>query len=134
MHVSPEDRIKYALTDAEVLQLAKWGVQIEQHYKKPMDMEWAKDGVSNESSVVTNMCQRIDEDFERSMTVARAASVNLHDLPAHGYTMGTARACETCGQRDATKGPLGPHFAILEYVFAAATRSIANIGVAFGFA
>lgn len=41
------EREKFILTDREIEQLAKWAVQIEQHYKKPMDMEWAKDGRSH---------------------------------------------------------------------------------------
>ncbi len=43
---------KFALTDNEVLQLARWAVIIEQHYKKPMDMEWAKDGQSGKLYIV----------------------------------------------------------------------------------
>jgi len=42
--VSQEDRKHFCLTDEEVLKLANWGVLIEEHYKKPMDIEWAKDG------------------------------------------------------------------------------------------
>lgn len=34
----------FALTDKEVLKLARWACIVEDHYKKPMDMEWAKDG------------------------------------------------------------------------------------------
>ncbi|VVB61299.1 putative phosphoenolpyruvate synthase [uncultured archaeon] len=41
---SASDAAKFCLTDAEVLNLAKWGCIIEEHYKKPMDIEWAKDG------------------------------------------------------------------------------------------
>jgi len=37
---------KYVLTDKEITQLANWGILIEKHYKKPMDIEWAKDGKS----------------------------------------------------------------------------------------
>lgn len=44
----PEDRQRYVLSDAEVLQLARWAVLIEQHYKCPMDIEWAKDAVTGE--------------------------------------------------------------------------------------
>ena len=33
-----KDRERFCLTDAEVLKLARWAVQIEKHYKKPMDM------------------------------------------------------------------------------------------------
>jgi pyruvate,water dikinase len=47
-----KDRKKFALTDQEILKLAKWGVLIEKHYGRPMDMEWAKDGVSGEIFIV----------------------------------------------------------------------------------
>jgi pyruvate,water dikinase len=43
---------KFCLTEAEVLQLACWAVQIEEHYKKPMDLEWAKDGVQKRLYIV----------------------------------------------------------------------------------
>ncbi len=42
--VSDTDQNKFSLTDEEIIQLAKWGKQIEDHYKMPMDIEWAKDG------------------------------------------------------------------------------------------
>ena len=41
---TPEERARYVLSDDEILQLARWAVIIEEHYKKPMDIEWAKDG------------------------------------------------------------------------------------------
>jgi pyruvate, water dikinase len=43
---------KFALEDDEVLTLARWAVAIERHYGKPMDMEWAKDGRTNELYVL----------------------------------------------------------------------------------
>ncbi|MFA5127159.1 MAG: phosphoenolpyruvate synthase [Patescibacteria group bacterium] len=52
VRVSVLERNKFCLTDSEVLQLAKWGVTIEKHYKKPMDMEWAKDGVTGRLYIV----------------------------------------------------------------------------------
>ena len=42
--VSQEDRKRFCLTDNEALELARWGLLIEEHYKKGMDIEWAKDG------------------------------------------------------------------------------------------
>ena len=50
--VSEEDKNKFVLTDKEVLQLAKWACVIEEHYKKPMDMEWAKDGKTKKLFIV----------------------------------------------------------------------------------
>lgn len=50
--VSDNDQHKFSLTDKEILQLADWGVKIEQHYKKPMDIEWAKDGITKKLFIV----------------------------------------------------------------------------------
>ena len=41
--VSHEDQERYSITDEQVLTLAKWGMDIEKHYGKPMDIEWALD-------------------------------------------------------------------------------------------
>ena len=50
--VSKEERNKFVLEDDEVLVLAKWACIIEDHYKKPMDMEWAKDGKTGKLFIV----------------------------------------------------------------------------------
>lgn len=42
--VSPADQARQSITDDQVKQLAKWAIEIEKHYNKPMDMEWALDG------------------------------------------------------------------------------------------
>ncbi len=42
--VKPQDQIKFSINDQQVLQLADWAMKIEQHYNKPMDIEWAYDG------------------------------------------------------------------------------------------
>lgn len=47
-----EKRKKWVLSDDEIEQLAKWSYTIEQHYKMPMDIEWAKDGVSEKLFIV----------------------------------------------------------------------------------
>ena len=50
--VSAAESLKYSLNDSEVLQLARWAIAIEEHYKKPMDIEWAKDGLTGELYIV----------------------------------------------------------------------------------
>ncbi len=40
----PEHRNRYSLSDADVAELAGYAVTIEQHYGRPMDIEWGKDG------------------------------------------------------------------------------------------
>jgi pyruvate,water dikinase len=56
--VPNSERAKYAIDDDEILQLARWTAQIEDHYSAvrgsytPMDIEWAKDGITNELFIV----------------------------------------------------------------------------------
>jgi pyruvate,water dikinase len=56
--VAPGDRAKLALTDDEVLELARWACIVEDHYSAkrgqhaPMDLEWAKDGITGELFIV----------------------------------------------------------------------------------
>ena len=47
-----ERQDQYVLTDEEVTQLAKWCLIIEEHYNKPMDIEWAKDGINNKMYIL----------------------------------------------------------------------------------
>ncbi|MCD6571798.1 MAG: phosphoenolpyruvate synthase [Thermoplasmata archaeon] len=47
-----EERKKFVINDDEVLKLAEWACIIEEHYKKPMDMEWAKDGITGDLFIV----------------------------------------------------------------------------------
>ncbi len=42
--VHAEARVRFCINDADVLELAKQALVIEKHYKRPMDIEWAKDG------------------------------------------------------------------------------------------
>lgn len=56
--VDKKDRNVFVLSNEEILTLARWGVEIENHYSEragkltPMDMEWAKDGISGELFIV----------------------------------------------------------------------------------
>ncbi|MBI2649733.1 phosphoenolpyruvate synthase [Candidatus Woesearchaeota archaeon] len=56
--VPPKERLRFVLNDDEILKLAKWACIIEDYYSKkakkfkPMDMEWAKDGATNELFIV----------------------------------------------------------------------------------
>ena len=47
-----ELRNRYSLTDADVEQLARYAVIIEDHYGRPMDIEWGKDGIDGEMYIL----------------------------------------------------------------------------------
>jgi len=52
------DQARFCLTDGEVLTLAGWAIEVERHYSekagqpRPMDIEWAKDGLDGELYLV----------------------------------------------------------------------------------
>lgn len=49
---SEAERRAYVLTDEEILTLGRWAVTVEEHYGRPMDMEWARDGATGELFMV----------------------------------------------------------------------------------
>ncbi|MCA9215223.1 MAG: phosphoenolpyruvate synthase, partial [Planctomycetales bacterium] len=56
--VAPDERCRFCVSDDDILKLAKWACIIEDHYSEkrgqhtPMDMEWAKDGITGELFIV----------------------------------------------------------------------------------
>ncbi len=73
INTSRKEKESFVLTDGEILKLAEWGVLIEEHYSKknkkwtPMDMEWAKDGISGELYIVQARPETIhsERDFSK---------------------------------------------------------------------
>ncbi|RJN32864.1 phosphoenolpyruvate synthase [Nesterenkonia natronophila] len=43
--VDPADQSRFSITDAEVAELGRYALVIEDHYGRPMDIEWARDGI-----------------------------------------------------------------------------------------
>jgi pyruvate,water dikinase len=52
LDTAKEKQEQFVLSDQEVLKLTEWSMIIEAHYKRPMDIEWAKDGQTNELFIV----------------------------------------------------------------------------------
>jgi len=50
--VTPEEQKRFVINEDEILKLAEWACIIEEHYGKPMDIEWAKDGETGELYIV----------------------------------------------------------------------------------
>ena len=79
---SPAEKSEFVLTDLEVKKLASWGAIIEQHYTEhykkwtPMDMEWAKDGVTGELFIVQARPETVNanKDFSKVKEYERAAT------------------------------------------------------------
>ena len=52
VEVPKEDRRRFCLEDEEILSLARQACAIEEHYRRPMDIEWAKDGETGDIYIV----------------------------------------------------------------------------------
>ncbi|KAF9733802.1 hypothetical protein PMIN03_011745 [Paraphaeosphaeria minitans] len=79
---SKAERSLLVLEDFEILQLARWACTIERHYGCPMDIEWAKDGITNQLFVVQ----------ARPETVHSARKVGTfeeYSITAKGKTLAT---------------------------------------------
>lgn len=50
--IDKADSMRFSLTDDEIMELAKQAQVIEKHYKRPMDIEWAKDGLDGKLYIV----------------------------------------------------------------------------------
>jgi pyruvate,water dikinase len=86
-----EDRARLSLTDEEVLTLAKWGGQIEEHYSQkagrptPMDVEWAKDGATGELFILQARPETVH-------AAARKATFDVYVLKGKGEVLLTGRS------------------------------------------
>jgi pyruvate,water dikinase len=96
--VPEPDRKKYALSDQEILTLAKWACIIEDHYSEvrgvytPMDIEWAKDGLTGELFIVQARPETVQS--QKSTSVLRN-----YKLQGTGEVIVTGRAVgEMIGQ------------------------------------
>ncbi|MBE9128381.1 MULTISPECIES: phosphoenolpyruvate synthase [unclassified Coleofasciculus] len=63
---SSQERRSFVLKDEEVLQLGRWASAIEAHYQKPMDMEWAKDGDTDELYILQARPETVQSQKEAS--------------------------------------------------------------------
>ena len=96
--VPASERQQFCLSDAEILQLADWAIAIERHYSQvrgcdtPMDIEWAKDGVTGELFIV----QARPETVQSQKTVSVLQSYHLQErgrVLATGRNVGAAIGC-----------------------------------------
>ena len=77
IETSQKERRTFALSDDDILKLAQWACDIETHYDKPMDMEWAKDGETGEIFVVQARPETVQSQKE-------AASLKTYRLKEQG--------------------------------------------------
>jgi pyruvate,water dikinase len=89
--VDPVDRKRFAIPDEDILKLARWACLIEEHYSEvqghfcPMDIEWAKDGLTGELFIVQARPETIHGSKE--LTVLKT-----YHLKEHGRVLTTGHS------------------------------------------
>jgi pyruvate,water dikinase len=100
---SKAERAAFVLSDPEILSLARMAVTIEQHYRLPMDMEWARDGDTGELFIVQarpeTVQSRAKAGLIRSYTVKKAGKALLKGLSV-GSAVATGRVSILESARD----------------------------------
>ena len=88
--LSEEEAKRQCLEDSEVLELAGYGMKIEQHYKRPMDIEWAKDE-DGKIYIVQARAETVWSNKDKIKTAENKQGVILSGLPASpGFVSGSA--------------------------------------------
>ncbi|NES05612.1 MAG: phosphoenolpyruvate synthase [Okeania sp. SIO2F4] len=89
--VSERKQQQFALTDDEILQLAQWAIMIEDHYSQvrgsytPMDIEWAKDGLTDSLYIVQARPETVQSQKSSNM-------LHTYHLQDRGKVLVTGRA------------------------------------------
>ena len=80
-----ELRSKFSISDADVQELSKQALVIEKHYGRPMDIEWAKDGVSGKLFIVQARPETVK-------SRAKATQIERYALEKRGTVIAEGRA------------------------------------------
>ena len=83
--VAPELRNRYSLSDAEVQQLAHYALVIEQHYGRPMDIEWGRDGTDGQLYILQARPETVKSQ-------AKGQAEQRYKLKGHGTVLAEGRA------------------------------------------
>jgi len=83
--VPVSERNRYSLTDAEVIELARYALIIEEHYQRPMDIEWGRDGVDGKIYILQARPETVKSQ-------SRGDVQERYRLKATGQVMITGRA------------------------------------------
>lgn len=104
--VEPEDRRKFAITDEDVIELAKFARIIEKHYGRPMDIEWGKDGIDGKIYILQARPETVKSQQKGADVQLRYSLKSKGRLLAQGRAIGqkigqgTVRIIESAAEMD----------------------------------
>ncbi|MBO0198534.1 MULTISPECIES: phosphoenolpyruvate synthase [Vibrio] len=82
-----EERNTFSLNDDEIKELAKQAMIIEKHYQRPMDIEWAKDGIDGKLYIVQARPETVCSQTEQNV-IERYELQNKADVLVEGRAIG----------------------------------------------
>ncbi len=71
VEVEPKERDRFSLSDADVLELARYALAIEKHYGRPMDIEWGRDGEDGKLYILQARPETVKSQETRRETLTR---------------------------------------------------------------
>ncbi|MEC7058631.1 MAG: pyruvate, water dikinase [Candidatus Thermoplasmatota archaeon] len=88
-----EDRRRWSLSKEECVELARMALDIEDYFQRPMDIEWAKDGITGELYIVQARPETIHSKAHSSkMTIYKIDEIMAQQLKDDGRVMATGQA------------------------------------------
>ena len=85
--VSKDAQLEQSISDQQVLQLADWGIMIESHYNRPMDIEWALDGIDKKLYIVQARPETVQS--QKDITVVEEYKLKeKSDILVEGQSVG----------------------------------------------
>ena len=86
---SPEERTRVCISDEEAMTLADNAIKVEKHYGKPMDMEWAKDGIDGELYMVQARPETVASQRKGSILEEYHLAAHQFEPVTTGHAVGT---------------------------------------------
>jgi pyruvate,water dikinase len=107
VEVAEAERHRFSLSDADVLDLARYAVTIEKHYGRPMDIEWGKDGADGQLYVLQarpeTVKSRKRDVEERYALKGRGRVLASGRAIGHKIGSGTVRVVRDASRMDTVK-------------------------------
>ena len=107
VEVDRADADRFSLSDDEVRELARYAVAIEAHYGRPMDIEWARDGIDGKLYVLQarpeTVKSRKREAQERYTLKSRSKALATGRAIGHKIGSGTVRVVKDASRMSAVK-------------------------------
>lgn len=107
---SEKEQEALVLNDDEVMALSRWAIAIENHYKRPMDIEWAKDGITGNLYIVQARPETIESQKDRAILLSyelKEKSTVLIEGSSVGSAITSGKVCRLSSPDQSEEFPEG---------------------------